>query len=150
MCYNIAMKYIYLSLNAKDTIKFAENYAKNLTAPTIILLSGDLGAGKTTFTKGIAKGLNIKKTITSPTFTILNEYESTKFPLYHFDMYRINSAEEAYALGFETYFNHKKLPGVVVVEWAENVEGLIKKPYTKIEILKENENNRKIIIEEVK
>jgi tRNA threonylcarbamoyladenosine biosynthesis protein TsaE len=144
------MKYIYLSLNAKDTIKFAENYAKNLTAPTIILLSGDLGAGKTTFTKGIAKGLNIKKTITSPTFTILNEYESTKFPLYHFDMYRINSAEEAYALGFETYFNHKKLPGVVVVEWAENVEGLIKKPYTKIEILKENENNRKIIIEEVK
>lgn len=150
MCYNTCMKSVYLSLNSKDTIKFAESYAKNLTAPAIILLSGDLGAGKTTFTKGIAKGLNIKKTITSPTFTILNEYKSSKFALYHFDMYRINSVEDAYGLGFEAYFNHKNLPGVIVVEWAENVEGLIKKPYTKIEILKESENSRKIIIEEIK
>ncbi len=143
------MKYIYLSTNPKDTINFAENYAKSLTSPVIIILSGDLGAGKTTFAKGLAKGLGIKSTVTSPTFTILNEYQG-KMPLYHFDMYRLSSCEEAFALGFETYFNHKKLPGIVLVEWAENVDGLIKKPYIKIEISKESENSRKIIIEEIK
>lgn len=150
MCYNDFMKYFHISFSPKETIKFAENYAKKLNTPKIILLSGDLGAGKTTFTKGIAKGLDIKKTITSPTFTILNEYPNASIPLYHFDMYRLNSVEEAYSLGFENYFNHKNLPGIIVVEWAENVEGLIKKPYVKIELLKEDENSRKIVIEEIK
>lgn len=130
-------------------MKFAENYAKSLLKPTIIVLSGDLGAGKTTFAKGFAKGLEIKQTVTSPTYTILNEYQG-KMPLYHFDMYRLSSYEEALASGFETYFNHKKLLGIVLVEWAENVEGLIKKPYTKITIEKESQTNRKIIIEEIK
>lgn len=150
MCYNVFMKYFHMSISPKDTIKFAENYTRKLTSPQIILLSGDLGAGKTTFTKGIAKGLDIKKTVTSPTFTILNEYPTARIPLYHFDMYRLSSAEEAYGLGFETYFNHKNLPGIVIVEWAENVKGLIKKPYTEIQIIKESENSRKIIIEEIK
>lgn len=143
------MKSYYLSIDPKDTMKFAENYAKSLSYPLIILLSGDLGAGKTTFAKGFAKGLEIKETVTSPTFTILNDYQG-RMPLYHFDMYRLSSCEEAFASGFETYFNHKKLPGIILVEWAENVEGLIKKPYTKIELLKENETTRKIIIEEIK
>lgn len=149
MCYNIAMKYFYLSVSPKDTMTFAENYAKSFSSPAIIVLSGDLGAGKTTFAKGLAKGMGIKETVTSPTFTILNEYQG-QMPLFHFDMYRISSSEEAFASGFESYFNHKKLPGIILVEWAENVEGLIKKPYTKIELIKESENNRKIIIEEIK
>jgi tRNA threonylcarbamoyladenosine biosynthesis protein TsaE len=144
------MKNIFLSLNSKGTMDFAKNFATDISSPKIILLSGDLGAGKTTFAKGFAKGLGIKKTITSPTFTILNEYPNSRIPLYHFDMYRIKSSEEAFSLGFESYFNHKKLPGIVLVEWAENVEELIKKPYTKIKIEKQEENNRKIIIEEIK
>lgn len=150
MCYNDFMKYIYLSLSANDTISFAENFVKELKMPKIILLSGDLGAGKTTFAKGIAKGLEIKQNITSPTFTILNEYKKAKIPLFHFDMYRLNSADEAFSLGFENYFNHKNLPGIILVEWAENVKGLIKKPYINIELIKENENQRKILIKEVK
>lgn len=144
------MKCFHLSLKPNDTIKFAKKFAETLSQPVIILLSGDLGAGKTTFAKGLAEGLNIKNNITSPTFTILNEYPNGRLPLYHFDMYRLKSVEEAYGLGFEIYFNHKKLPGIVIVEWAENVKGLIKKPYIKIDFKKEDENSRKIIIEDIK
>ncbi|MDD4110370.1 MAG: tRNA (adenosine(37)-N6)-threonylcarbamoyltransferase complex ATPase subunit type 1 TsaE [Clostridia bacterium] len=144
------METTYLSSSPKDTISFAEKFAKGLTVPKIVLLSGDLGAGKTTFAKGIAKGLGIKKNITSPTFTILNEYKNNKNSLFHFDMYRLNSADEAFSLGFENYFNHKKLPGIILVEWAENVKGLIKKPYVTIELTKENDTNRKIVIKEIK
>ena len=150
MWYNVRMKNFHTSSSSNETMKFAETLAKKLSKPEIILLSGDLGAGKTTFAKGLAKGLGIKNNITSPTFTILNEYTEGKLPLYHFDMYRLTSAEDAYALGFETYFNQKNLPGIVIVEWAENVDGLIKKPYLKINFIKEDENNRKIVIEEIK
>lgn len=117
----------FISKSSDETINFAEKFANTLHSPKIIILEGDLGAGKTTFSKGIAKGLGINETITSPTFTILNEYES-KTPLYHFDMYRLSSMEEALALGFETYFDLRKLNGIVLVEWAENVAGLIKSP----------------------
>lgn len=137
-----------ISKSAEDTIKFAKEYAKRLSAPKIIILSGDLGAGKTTFSKGFAQGLGITETITSPTFTLLNEYENAT-PLYHFDMYRLSSADEAFALGFETYFNLSRLNGIVLAEWAENVEGLFKPPFTKITIEKMSDTERKIKIEEI-
>lgn len=139
----------FLSHSPEETLSFAENFAANLNFPKIIVLSGDLGAGKTTFSKGFAKGLDVKETVTSPTFTILNEYTDAKIPFFHFDMYRLNSVDEAYTLGFENYFDNKNLPGMVVVEWAENVPGLIKKPYTKITLSKQGDNKRKIIIEDL-
>ena len=135
-----------ITSSANETMDFACELAKTIKAPKIIVLSGDLGAGKTTFTKGFAKGLGIDEIITSPTFTLLNEYEGRK-KMYHFDMYRLSSKEEAYELGFEDYFN--KNDGVVLVEWAENVEGLFSPPYTKITLNKLSNTKREIKIEEI-
>ena len=130
----------------EETINFAQRFAKTITPPEVIVLSGDLGAGKTTFSKGFAKGLEISEIITSPTFALLNEYEG-KTPLYHFDMYRLSSKEEAIELGFDEYFKHNN--GVILVEWAENVEGLFGAPYIRLTIEKLTENQRKIKIEEI-
>lgn len=134
-----------ITSSANETMEFAKNFAKTIKAPKIIVLSGDLGAGKTTFTKGFAEGLGVSEIITSPTFTLLNEYTGNE-RMYHFDMYRLSSKEEAYELGFEDYF--KKNDGIVLVEWAENVEGLFSPPYTKITIEKISDNEREIKIEE--
>ncbi len=96
-----------------DTYAFAKRVADRLKGGEVILLSGDLGAGKTTFTKGLALALGVKETVTSPTFTYVKEYEG-RLPLFHFDMYRVADADEVYELGLEEYFYRG---GVVVVEW---------------------------------
>lgn len=132
--------------NFEETMNFAENFAKTITPPKVIVLSGDLGAGKTTFSKGFGKGLEINQIITSPTFALLNEYEG-KTNLYHFDMYRLSSKDEAIELGFDEYF--KKNDGIILVEWAENVKGLFNAPYAQITIEKLSENKRKIKVEEI-
>ena len=139
-----------ITKNAEETMKFAENLAQNVVGPSVYVLSGDLGAGKTTFTKGFALGLGIDDVITSPTFTIMNEYTGKNFNLCHFDMYRLESAEDAFMLGFEEYFDSNNLKTVNLVEWAENVEGLIHKPYFKITFEKIDDNTRKISVEEIK
>lgn len=136
-----------ITKSADETMNFATEFAKSIKSPCVIVLSGDLGAGKTTFTKGFAKGLGISEIVTSPTFTLLNEFVG-KEKMYHFDMYRLSSKEEAYELGFEDYF--KKNDGFVLVEWAENVEGLFSPPYKKITINKISDNEREIKIEEIK
>lgn len=133
--------------NIKQTQQLAEAFAKTLKAPMIVLLTGDLGAGKTTFVKEIVSALGGKDLVTSPTFTLLNTYEA-KFPIYHFDMYRLSSAEEALAVGFDEYFDKSRLDGVCFVEWPENVEGLIKDVDFIVEISKESEVSRTIIIKE--
>ena len=136
----------FVSKSFEETMNFTENFAKTLSAPKVVLLSGDLGAGKTTFAKGFARGLGVKEIITSTTFTLLNEYDCNP-KLYHFDMYRLSSKEEAFELGFEDYFN--KNDGIVLVEWAENVSGLITPPYILVKIDKISDNSRKINISEV-
>ena len=136
--------------NAEETMEFAKELAKNVDKPSIFVLSGDLGAGKTTFTKGFALGLGINSVVTSPTFTIMNEYQGKNFNLCHFDMYRLGGLEEAYMLGFEEYFDNKNLKTVNLVEWAENVPGLIFKPYFKVSFKKINDNSREITVEEIK
>ncbi len=108
--------------NEKDTEKFGENLAKILKPGDVIALAGDLGTGKTTLTKYIAKGLGIDEMITSPTFTIVQEYHQGSLPLYHFDVYRIGDIEEMYELGYEEYFFGD---GVSVVEWADMIEEII-------------------------
>lgn len=139
----------YYSKSADETMQIAQKIAENVKNFHVFVLSGDLGAGKTTFTKGFALGLGIKEIVTSPTFTIMNSYQGTKFPLFHFDMYRLEGVDEAYALGFEEYFDTSNLKGICLVEWAENVENLILKPYTKITFNKVNDDEREIILEDI-
>lgn len=103
----------FLSHSETETFEFAKRIADRLKGGEIILLNGDLGAGKTTFTKGLAKALGVTETVTSPTFTYVKEYDG-RLPLYHFDMYRVGDADEVYELGLEEYFYKG---GVVVVEW---------------------------------
>ncbi len=139
------MKLKVTSHSEDDTIAFAEKIAKVLEKGTIIALQGDLGAGKTHFVKGLALGLGASEIVTSPTFTLLNIYESGKMPLYHFDMYRLSSAEEAQELGFDEYLDSKTLDGITVVEWPECVEGLIKGTHIVVKIEK-LEKGRNILI----
>ena len=104
--------------NEEDTRKFGLELAKNLKAGDVVALFGDLGTGKTTLTKYIAEGLGIKEMITSPTFTIVCEYHSGRLPLYHFDVYRLESGEDMFEIGAEEYFDGD---GVCIIEWADNV-----------------------------
>ena len=134
------------SQNEQTTMEIAKRYAESIKAPCVISLEGDLGAGKTTFAKGFALGLGITDTVTSPTFTVMNEYMGKNMPLYHFDMYRLSSAEEAIGCGFEEYFDLTKLKGVVLVEWAKNVEGLLPALHVVVSFKKVNETTREIAI----
>ena len=111
----------------------------------VIAYTGDLGAGKTAFTRGLARGLGIPDRVTSPTFTIVNEYEGGRLPLFHFDMYRLGSSDELFDIGWEDYLARG---GVCAVEWSENVadampDGTV---YVTIQRAPEGENARKITI----
>lgn len=130
-----------------QTSELASAFAKVIKPPMIILLNGDLGSGKTTFVKEVVKALGSDDLVTSPTFTLLNTY-NTKFPIYHFDMYRLSSAEDALNVGFEEYFDKKTLDGVCFVEWSENVEGLINDVDYVVDITKKGEKLRTVIIKE--
>lgn len=108
--------------NEQDTREFGLELAKKLKPGDVVALIGELGTGKTTLTKSIAEGLGIREMITSPTFTIVQEYTDGRLPLYHFDVYRICGLEEMYELGYEEYFFGE---GVCVIEWADQIEELI-------------------------
>ena len=130
--------------STEETSKIGEQLGKLLNKGNIVCLSGDLGAGKTSFTKGIAKGLEVKDYVTSPTYTIINEYEG-RLPLYHFDVYRLNDVSEMYELGYEEYFFGD---GVVVLEWADIVRDIIPGERLWITILNtKGDNTREIIME---
>lgn len=139
------MRKEYISKSEKDTINFASQFASQLQLGNIIILSGDLGAGKTKFTQGILKYFNLENEISSPTFTIVNEYTDSTIPIYHFDVYRLADIEEFYAIGGEEYFSK----GICIIEWGELLENILPADYIKITINKdlENENYRKIIVE---
>lgn len=131
----------YISNSLEETEKIAEDFAKTLKSGDIVLLSGDLGAGKTQFTKGVAKGLGINDTIPSPTFTIMNSYENR---LFHFDLYRLHSFEELINVGAEEFLYSN---GISILEWPECV-GLENFPDYAIMviILKLDEFKREIVI----
>lgn len=131
----------YISNSLEETEKIAEDFAKTLKSGDIVLLSGDLGAGKTQFTKGVAKGLGINDTIPSPTFTIMNSYENR---LFHFDLYRLHSFEELINVGAEEFLYSN---GISILEWPECV-GLENFPdyAIMVTILKLDEFKREIVI----
>ena len=116
--------------------------ANQLTAGTVIAYRGDLGAGKTAFTRGLAKGLGSAEPVTSPTYTIVNEYLSGRLPLFHFDMYRLGSADDLFDIGWDDYLERG---GICAVEWSENVEEAMEDPIT-VTIEKLGDNDRRITI----
>ncbi|MDD4291602.1 MAG: tRNA (adenosine(37)-N6)-threonylcarbamoyltransferase complex ATPase subunit type 1 TsaE [Clostridia bacterium] len=135
---------VYLTKSAEDTFRLGKALAKKLESSDVVLLGGELGAGKTVFTKGIAEGLGVCDLITSPTFALHNSY-SGNLILNHFDFYRITDESELYAVGLEEYFFGGS---VCVVEWWENVKGLFKgKRCTLVQIEKTSDRERLITID---
>ncbi|MCO7128007.1 tRNA (adenosine(37)-N6)-threonylcarbamoyltransferase complex ATPase subunit type 1 TsaE [Sporolactobacillus shoreicorticis] len=122
----------------EETMHFSERLAVFLKPGDVLTLSGDLGAGKTVFTKGLAKGLGIQEMVNSPTFTIVKEYQSGRLPLYHMDVYRISDEED---IGLEDYFDQD---GVTVIEWAENIPSWLPDDRLSITIERVNERERTI------
>lgn len=135
--------------NENETMMVGEKLAKVTAMGTVITLTGDLGAGKTHFVKGFVRGMESDNLVTSPTFTLLNVYESGKMPVYHFDMYRLSSKEEAEELGFNEYFDISSLDGVTIVEWPEQVAGLIDMTHLEIKIEKLEGDKRKLTLSSV-
>ena len=108
----------FITHSAEETEALGERLAQTLTGGEVVAYFGELGAGKTAFTRGLARGLGISMRVTSPTYTIVNEYSGGRLPLFHFDMYRLDSSEELFDIGWEDYLARG---GVVAVEWSENV-----------------------------
>ena len=133
----------YITNSPKETEAVAEKLAQLLQPGTVIAYRGDLGAGKTAFTRGLAKGLGCEDMVTSPTYTIVNEYLSGRMPLFHFDMYRLGSAEDLWDIGWEDYLERG---GVCAVEWSENVEEALER-FILVNIEKIGDESRRITIE---
>lgn len=142
------MEETYIVKSLKETEKLAKEISKYPLKGKCLLLNGNLGAGKTTFTKFLLKNLGVKSIVSSPTFTILNEYEA-QYPIYHFDMYRITDPSELYELGFEDYLTNPNSQlvknGLKIVEWGENVKEILPKDAINIDIEKIDDNTRKFI-----
>ena len=133
---------IFETHSPEDTVRVGYALAQKLTAGAIIAFEGDLGAGKTAFTRGLAKGLGCREPVTSPTYTIVNEYLSGKLPLFHFDMYRLTCADDLFDIGWEDYLERG---GICAVEWSENVADALEDPII-VSIRKTGENSRTITI----
>lgn len=137
----------FITNNENETIDFAYNFAKNLKKGDIIILSGELGSGKTKFVQGVLKYFNLENEISSPTFTIVNEYSTSSINIYHFDLYRLEDIDEFYAIGGEEYFDK----GICIFEWGEILEPELKQKYIKITYEKDSINldKRILYVEEV-
>ena len=127
----------------EQTEALGEALGKVLRPGTVVAYTGDLGAGKTAFTRGLAKGLGASEPVTSPTYTIVNEYLSGRIPLFHFDMYRLGSSEDLFDIGWEDYLERG---GVCALEWSENVADALENPI-RIQLEKTGEQSRRITIE---
>ena len=135
------MEYKFTSHGEEETLELAQNFESEKFPNMVICLNGELGSGKTLFVKGIAQALGINESITSPTFTIVKEYEG-ELPLYHFDVYRLDGNTEG--VGIEEYFTKN---GVVVIEWANTIEDILPEERLDIKFKVVGENKRVLIIE---
>ena len=132
---------VFISKSREETFSFAESYAKTLRGGDVVLLDGDMGAGKTVFTKGLARGLGIEEEVTSPTYAYMNDYDGR---LFHYDCYRIESVEQAERLGLADYFD---MGGICVIEWSQNIAPLLPRKTKRVTIKKLSENEREITCE---
>lgn len=132
----------YISNSIEETEALGARLAERLCSGTVVAYTGDLGAGKTAFTRGLARGLGVTERITSPTFTIVNEYEDGRLPLFHFDMYRLGGPDELYEIGWEDYLARG---GICAVEWSEHVADALEKCVIQIDIRQGADENKRII-----
>lgn len=126
----------YISNSENDTIKIAKKIAETLKPDDTIVLTGELGSGKTKFTEGILEYFGFKDEISSPTFTIVNEYKNESIKIFHFDVYRLEDLDEFYAIGGDEYFGK----GICIIEWGEQIEEALPKNYLKISFSRDDEN----------
>ena len=133
----------FITHSPEETEALGAALGRLLKPGMVLAYQGDLGAGKTAFTRGVALGLGAKDSVTSPTYTIVNEYLSGKYPLFHFDMYRLASSEDLWDIGWEDYLDRG---GICAVEWSENVEDALENA-TVVTIEKLGEESRRITIE---
>jgi len=132
---------MFISVNAAETKAVGERLAREIQTGDVLALVGDLGAGKTQFVKGLAKGLGSAAVVTSPTFTLVHEYQGSRLPIYHFDFYRLRSAQEIIQLGFDDYVFGD---GITLIEWADRYPDLIPRTATWISFVSQAENSRMI------
>ena len=137
----------FFSFSPKETENFAYNFAKTLQGGEVIAFLGGMGMGETHFTRGLAKGLGFTGDISSPTFAIVNEYRGGRLPLFHFDMYRIESWEDLDTSGF---FDYMEENGVIAAEWSENIDGALPENTIYVTLEATGENSRKITVEGAK
>lgn len=130
------------SASPASTEAMGERLGAAVTAGTIIAYTGDLGAGKTAFTRGLARGLGYRERVTSPTFTVVNEYEGGRLPLFHFDLYRLGSADELYDIGWEDYLARE---GVCAVEWSERADDALEEPVLRVDLRRGEAENERVI-----
>ena len=133
----------FITNSAQETEQVGQALGTRLLPGTVLAYEGDLGAGKTAFTRGLARGLGATEQVTSPTYTIVNEYLSGRIPLFHFDMYRLASADDLWDIGWEDYLERG---GVCAVEWSENVDDAMENAIY-VTIHKTGEESRRIEIE---
>ena len=133
----------FITNSPEETEVLGEKLAKILMPGTILAYRGDLGAGKTAFTRGLARGLGCQEQVTSPTYTIVNEYLGGRLPLFHFDMYRLRCADDLFDIGWDDYLERG---GICAVEWSENVWDAMEDPIV-VTIEKLGENSRRITME---
>ena len=134
----------YITHSPEETEAVGQALAQKLTPGMVLAYEGDMGAGKTAFTRGLARGLGATEAVTSPTYTIVNEYLSGRMPLFHFDMYRLATGDDLWDIGWEDYLERG---GVCAVEWSENVADALE-DVIRVRIEKLGEDTRRITIEE--
>ena len=132
----------YCSNSVAETEELGAQLAARLRPGDVVAYTGDLGAGKTAFTRGIARGLGIPERVTSPTFTIVNEYEGGRLPLFHFDLYRLGDPEELFDIGWEDYLARG---GVCAVEWSENVDDALDDDAIRVDIRRGAQDDQRVI-----
>lgn len=143
------MEQIIETYNTQETFEFGKKIGERAKAGEVYSLIGDLGVGKTVFTQGVASGLEIKESVNSPTFTIMQVYDEGRLPFYHFDVYRIGDIEEMDEIGYDEYFYGD---GLCLIEWANLIEEILPEKYIRITIEKSLEKGfdyRKIMVEEI-
>ena len=132
----------YLSNSVEETEALGAELAVRLEPGDVVAFTGDLGAGKTAFVRGLARGLGIPDRVTSPTFTIVNEYEGGRLPLFHFDLYRLASSDELFEIGWEDYLRRG---GVCAVEWSENAAGALERDTVRVDLRRGAEDGQRVI-----
>ena len=134
--------FIFKSNSENETKEFARKFASKLNKGDVLVLSGDLGSGKTKFTEGFLSYFGLENEISSPTFTIVNEYKKENINIYHFDVYRLEDSSEFYAIGGDEYFEK----GICIIEWGELIEDALPKKYIKIDFSRSQENEDERIL----